>query len=331
MCAARRFRRTWSNSSGWPCRSCASGPSGRRCRYLDQIAYRLEQSLERIETGLQTEDETTAFRFLKEEVEPLFDELAGWDSDIATRVERYRQALDPELALLYRRRRSFDESVARFNQTIAGVIDAEQLEAQSVFPHFFEKFQTDGVDYNLYVGDSLVPTRPFSRMYLQNLRLWQLKLVARIEWELDRVRPDLATDLAPTHLILAQDQPLSIRFRIDEKRFDVDGAYNIRYELVKKRIDKVKIRNSGERLTQPGQLAVAYSQATEAAEYRRYLEYLVAAGYFRGPIQEYDLEDMQGVSGLRALRVEVEKEVERMPLVANTRVTPEELQRVGVR
>ena len=49
---------------------------------------------------------------------------------------------------------------------------------------------------------------------------------------------ELPIPLETTHLILVQHAPLSIRFRFDEKRFDVDGAYDIRYEIVKKRIDK---------------------------------------------------------------------------------------------
>jgi hypothetical protein len=32
---------------------------------------------------------------------------------------------------------------------------------------------------------------------------------------------------------------------MDEKRFDVDGTYNARYEVVKKRIDKANKRNNG--------------------------------------------------------------------------------------
>ena len=44
--------------------------------------------------------------------------------------------------------------------------------------------------------------------------------------------------LEVAHLILVQHMPMAIRFRFDEKRFDIDGAYNMRYEIVKKRIDK---------------------------------------------------------------------------------------------
>ena len=112
--------------------------------------------------------------------------------------------------------------------------------------------------------------------------------------------------LATTHLVLAHHAPLSIRFRFDERRFDVDGAYNVRYEVIKKRIDKAVVQGTRERVTQPGKLAIVYSQPAEAAEYRGYLEYLGARGYVTGEVEDLALEDLQGVQGLRALRVAID-------------------------
>jgi hypothetical protein len=112
--------------------------------------------------------------------------------------------------------------------------------------------------------------------------------------------------LEVAHLILVQHTPLAIRFRFDEKRFDIDGAYNMRYEIVKKRIDKARIRGTHERLTQPGTLVMVYSQAQEALEYQEYIEYVQAAGYLTPGIEHVELEDLEGAQGLRALRVTVD-------------------------
>src|SRR5207237_545652 len=84
-----------------------------------------------------------------------------------------------------------------------------------------------------------------------------------------------------------------IRFRFDEKRFDVDGAYNVRYEIMKKRIDKAVVLGTTERLTQPGKIAIVYSQAAEAAEYRDYIAYLQAQGYLQGEVEKLELEERQ--------------------------------------
>lgn len=296
---------------------------------FDQIAYRLEQFLGRIEAGLHSDDETAVIAYMNRELEPMLAQLRGWGADVEDTVRAYEEALDPDLGVLYRRRRAFDTSVMKFNEKVSWVLDQAEEEAQAVFPHFFEKFKTDGVDYNIYIGESLSNGPEYSELYLHNLRLWQLKVVSRIEWALKRLRPKLGVDLAPTHLVLVQDQPLSIRFRIDEKRFDVDGAYNIRYELVKKRIDKARIRSTGERLTQPGHLAVVYSQAHEAQEYRRYLEYLTSAGYYSGQIEDLELEDMQGVLGLKALRIAINEDAPEELKSAPAKVETDELQEVG--
>jgi hypothetical protein len=121
-----------------------------------------------------------------------------------------------------------------------------------------------------------------------------------------RLKERLAVPLEVTHLILVQHAPLSIRFRFDEKRFDVDGAYDIRYEIVKKRIDKALIKGTAERITQPGQIAIVYAHSAEANEYRRYIDYLLSLGYLTGDVEDVELDELQGVLGLRALRVGID-------------------------
>ena len=105
-------------------------------------------------------------------------------------------------------------------------------------------------------------------------------------------------------LILVHSNPMAIKFRMDEKQFDVDGAYNIRYEIIKKRIDKANIKNSDERLTTPGKISIVYSQDKDAEEYLKYIKYLQSKNLL-GEVEQLVLEDLQGVSGLKALRVEV--------------------------
>jgi hypothetical protein len=174
-----------------------------------------------------------------------------------------------------------------------------------MFPHYFEKQKTDGVDYQIYVGPALLQDGRADPLGLRNLRLWQLMVTCGIAVRAHRLRDRLPIPLETTHLILVQHAPLSIRFRFDEKRFDVDGAYNIRYEIMKKRIDKAVVEGTSERVTQPGKLAIVYNQPAEALEYRAYIEYLETLGYLTGPVESLELGELQGVQGLRALRVQI--------------------------
>ncbi len=146
----------------------------------------------------------------------------------------------------------------------------------------------------------------FDPLYLKNLRLWQLMIACGVAIRADRLKERLAVPLEVTNLILVQHAPLAIRFRFDEKRFDVDGAYNVRYEIIKKRIDKAVIRGTTERLTQPAQIALVYSHASEAGEWRDYIEYLQKLGHLTRDVEDLELEELQGTQGLRALRVTVD-------------------------
>ncbi|RMF65616.1 MAG: GAF domain-containing protein, partial [Bacteroidetes bacterium] len=275
---------------------------------LDELGYRLSKHIDELVAGLHPGNETMLFNFLHEDVESLFDQLATFGESVRKRIEAYRTALDPTLGILYQQRRDFEESVMLINETISNYLDRQEEHAQAMFPHYFEKYKTDGVDYNIYIGASLVENHTFDRLYLRNLRLWQLMTMCGIVWEMERLHPQLRLPLETAHLILVQDQPLSIRFRQDEKRFDVDGAYNIRYEIVKKRIDKARVRGTDERLTQPGKLAIVYGQPSEAEEYLRYIDYLQSSGYLTGAVEHLELENLQGVYGLKALRVSVAEE-----------------------
>jgi hypothetical protein len=188
---------------------------------------------------------------------------------------------------------------------MAFILDKEQVEAQKIFPHYFERFKTDGVEHNLYIGASITPTQDFDTMYLNNLRLWQLQTLCKMELEHHRLKSILPYELDVTSLILVFSSPLSIRFRMDEKRFDVDGTYNARYEVVKKRIDKANIKGTQERITQKEKITIVYSHSYEEAEYLKYIKFLQFKKILEPAIEQFDIEELQGVSGLKALRIKV--------------------------
>src|SRR5262247_1054933 len=272
---------------------------------LDELAYRIDHRTAQIERTLTSSDEVGIVAFLRGEVESLLDHLGTFGPGIRERITAYRQSLDVRLGTVYHRRRLFEESVTRIAESISSYLDLEEQAAQGMFPHYFEKQKTDGVDYQIYVGASLLEDRRADPLCLKNLRLWQLMVTCGLAVRAAELRDHLPVPLETTHLILVQHAPLSIRFRFDEKRFDVDGAYDIRYEIVKKRIDKAVVQGTAERVTQPGKIAIVYSQPAEALEYRRYIEYLQSLGYLTRDVQALELGELQGVQGLRALRVEV--------------------------
>jgi hypothetical protein len=273
---------------------------------LHELLYRVDKYVNKIETNLNSGDEVAVIGFLRSDVESLFDHLHAFGPGVRERIDDYRAALDPRLGAVYDQRRRFEESVTRIADGISAYLDLEEQTAQTMFPHYFEKQKTDGVDHQIYVGGSLLEDGRFDPLYLKSLRLWQLMVTCGVALRAHRLKERLSVPLEVTHLILVQHAPLSIRFRFDEKRFDVDGAYDIRYEIVKKRIDKALIKGTAERITQPGQIAIVYAHSAEAHEYRRYIEYLTALGYLVGDVEDVELDELQGVLGLRALRVTID-------------------------
>lgn len=273
--------------------------------YLAHLIRTVERALTDLAVhGLHSGQETWLMEFLKREVEGLFETFDGASEAAA----RYREALDPELGFVYRKRCDFEDSVGKIRDLLGDLLLEEQERAQGIFPHYFELHKTDGVDHMMYAGATLTERPGFADVHLRSLRIWQLQAMCRLAREAERLRPTLRIPLGTAHLVLVQETPLAIRFMMDDRRFDVDGAYNARYEIVKKRLDKAEVRGTGERLTQPGHLAIVYSNPREAAEYREYLQFLADAGVITPTVEEHELSELQGVQGLRALRVRVQEE-----------------------
>ncbi|WP_051359823.1 hypothetical protein [Adhaeribacter aquaticus] len=272
---------------------------------LDELNFYVSKSLKKLRKGILSEDEAGILEVVKKHVEPLFNYLEKNTASLAPVIASYWNAMDPNLGILYKRRKYFEESLTKINETISEYLEQEEAKAQQMYPHYFEKYKTDGVEFNIYVGASIVENRYFDMVFLRNLRLWQLKTMCEIARRTAALKPTLSLPLDTTQLILIYSQPLAIRFRRDERKFDVDGAYNIRYEIIKKRIDKATVLGTKERLTQPGTVAIVYAQGREANEYKGYIEYLQTVGMITAQVEDLDLEELQGVSGLKALRVHI--------------------------
>ncbi len=273
---------------------------------LHELEHRIHGYLDRINQGLSTGEDFNIIRFLHEELEPIFPLLRKFGHAVSQAIDNYESAVDSNLGTVYRCRRDFEESVSLFNEAVSGCLDREEAAAQAVFPHYFDKHQTDGVDYLIYVGRSMMEIGEFNDLYVRNLRLWQLMVACGIAWQAEQLKPMMKVPLEATHLILVTHTPLSIRFRFEEKRFEVDGAYNVGHAIVRSRIDKATIKGSLERLTQPGRIAIVYSRPEEAREMTRYLTFLQAQGLLLDDQESLELEELPGVKGLRALRVGID-------------------------
>ena len=270
----------------------------------NELMFRVSSYLNDVKEGLSAGDEVSILDFLNREIYPVFSHIKEINSELSKKVNVYMNRLDKSLNVVYERRKEYENSVTLLNDKLAKFLDNKQKEAQEMFPHYFERYKTDGVEYNMYIGQSITKSKTFDSLYLYNLRLWQLQVTCEMENVAFYERKNMKHDLRVASLILVHSNAMAIKFRMDEKQFDVDGAYNIRYEIIKKRIDKAHIKGTKERLTTPGKIAIVYSQEKDAIEYVKYIKYLQSKKLL-GEVEFLELEDLQGVTGLKALRVEV--------------------------
>ena len=72
---------------------------------------------------------------------------------------------------------------------------------QKILPHHFEKFTTDGVEYNIYLGNSLLKEGGFSHFILKNFRLWQLITMCEITRLVAQHSPQLPLPLQTAQMV----------------------------------------------------------------------------------------------------------------------------------
>ena len=275
---------------------------------LEGLQFKIERFHEAINKSLQAEDEIRINDFLNSELTPVLQHLQKGNPKVQELTDRYFQEVNNCNGYLYRYRNEYEATLATINESVLSYLENEEETMQKSYPHYFEKYRTDGVEYSIYIGQSISPKNPFDILYLKNIRLWQLKSLAGIARITQRLIPSLQVPLQTTQLLLIHSLPISISFRRDERRFDVEGSYNIRYEIIKKRLDKVHIKDTQERLTQPGKIAMVYSNPREASEYQEYIQFLQSKNILAPEVEYLELEELQGVSGLKAMRVTVNME-----------------------
>ncbi|NNF20171.1 MAG: GAF domain-containing protein, partial [Flavobacteriaceae bacterium] len=139
----------------------------------EELMFRVNNHMEDIHEVLNTNSEQSIFDFVQEEINPVFEHLKKTDKEALDQIKKYEANIDSGTASYYDHRRNYDETVMSINKKLAGIIDRRQVQAQEMFPHYFERYKTDGVEHNMYIGQSIAETREFEPLYLNNLRLWQ--------------------------------------------------------------------------------------------------------------------------------------------------------------
>lgn len=254
---------------------------------------------------IKADTEQRLQRLLREEIHPYLQGKLEVKSkaEIKEKIQYYFTQIFVQTDLFYANRKSLDDSITLVNRKLADVLDESQTKAQLIFPHYYERFKSDGVEHNLFTGPNIAPDLHYSPKVVHQLRYWQLKTMCKMEQEFENFKKDLPINLDIASLLFVYNEKIDIRFRMDEKRFDVDGAYNSYYEIVKKRLDKAHVKNSTERITCPGKITIVYFGMENQKEYLEYISKLQKKDILQSDVEFLRVEDLQGITGLLALRV----------------------------
>ena len=259
----------------------------------------------RIKENVPIDEEADLRHFLEKESLNTVKQLAKNNQLDESIAENYDVAVSTKDGAFHLFHNKYEESLQQLNSILKELLYRAEEDLQKRVPHYFEKFQTDGLEYNLYAGKSIRPLVEFPMNAQETIISWQMDIMLEMALAAYNNKHRLTVPLETTQLILVHENKVDISYRIDERHFDVQGSYSIRYEVVKKRIDKVHLYNSTERLTQPGTIAIVYTHANSISTYLKKIDDLIEREYLLPGVAYLDLEQLQGIGNLKAIRVKI--------------------------
>ncbi len=269
-----------------------------------QLRLDLLDYIEHLKEKITVDMEVRAAEYLNEHLEVYFDYFLQCGPKVQEAVEAYRVACENEHNCVYCDRTRYDEMLHLITSELQETWVRWQEKMQKILPHYCDIECTDGMDHMIYVGKSI--DSRFSQFHLHSLRYEQLRAICDCGRTVFRLQADSQINMELAHLVLVQNTTIDIFHNENtEKMFDVKGTRDIRYELVKKRIEKAVDKDAQERITQSGMLTIVYSTEDEWEEYQQYLRYLSREGWVESKVQTGMVESLQGVSGLKFARVRI--------------------------
>src|SRR5690606_21425377 len=93
---------------------------------------------------------------------------------------------------------SFERSLQKINQLIKTEMNLFNEQVQEIFPSYFETFRTDGLEFDLYVGQSISPRNTFKISMLNQIRREQVISIAKIAQKTHELKDSLSIPLETT-------------------------------------------------------------------------------------------------------------------------------------
>ncbi|MEJ0056800.1 MAG: hypothetical protein WDN75_14780 [Bacteroidota bacterium] len=217
--------------------------------YANDFLVKVQYWRDQLSSDIDIQEEAELRNFLESESVNSINLLAAQKKIQRSEAVDYTWTVTSKYGKFHVFHNKYEESIQELNRVLKEELLKAEVALQEKLPHYFEKFQTDGIEYSLYAGNSINPSQAFSPDSVRIIVDWQLDVMLKMANATNRYKENLSVPLETTQLILVHENTVDISYRIDERHFDVEGSYSIRYQVLKKRIDKVRLLNSPERLT----------------------------------------------------------------------------------
>src|SRR5690606_30150662 len=145
---------------------------------LDEMIFNCRRWLRKIDEESIDHFQIQLNDFLDRDVAGILAYFNGNSPASLSIIQEYKDAIHPDNGVVHIHRKALEASVLQINTGINDYLESAHVELQTSYPCYFEKFRSDGVEYDIYIGPSIAPDRPFNEVYLKNIRLWQLTSMA---------------------------------------------------------------------------------------------------------------------------------------------------------
>ncbi|MDO5614937.1 MAG: GAF domain-containing protein [Cruoricaptor ignavus] len=264
----------------------------------EKYIFAIDSYLKEIENDPESRQQERFLLFINYQIHPFI--TANYEPNI---FADYFSKLNTKNNLLTTEQDKLDLTIDTLNTALSVELQMAEQKAQEIFPNYFAYLKSDGIEYNLLVGESIAPKQGFSSELLPKFKLWQLETIFGAMDLFNKIKPTLPYPITVAGLTLAYNEVIGMKFRMDEKRFDIEDAASSRYEIIKKRLEKALIKNTTERLTQAGKIAIVYLSENSKEEYLSLIKMIEKKLGKNIMIENLEIENLQGITGLKALRI----------------------------
>src|SRR5262249_5663798 len=139
---------------------------------VDALIEHTERYFSSVEESLMDDFEEKFNAYLNS-----IDKSVGYNKNV---IKKYFKEVNQKNGKAFLHRRVLENSIQFLNAQINNYLEKMYESIQKEYPVYFEKFRTDGIEYDIYLGQTISPHQPYKQAYLNDLRFLQLKDMAAI-------------------------------------------------------------------------------------------------------------------------------------------------------